>query len=262
MTGQHYVTPPGHYQLEVQDELRRLQEEVVVTGQAVRRAGSLPRYKDRGRQLQSEALPPDDFHQVTVKISAAVFVLANNCFLTSEIHYYGSSGNGRNSNGGSGAAGSHFLSSTQKWNHSNCVCELGKLLGGHIILTAPLQPPPQKVPIYWSNRAENAPTAVAICYVLAFTLWAPPEKVASLCGGNCWSRAKARGQRRVQQLGCGDGRLYFYLHFQFEAANEEQLVIGRLQVVFKLCHPTLAAVSLLAANQPERSRVLSPKYHL
>lgn len=137
---------------------------------------------------------------------------------------------------------------------------VGRAVGGGGIILAPRSHPP-KVPIYWSNRAENAPTAVALCCILAFTLWAPPEKAASLCGSNCWSRAKERGQRRVQQLGCGDDRLYFYLHFLFEAANKEQLVIGRLQVVFNLCHPILAAVSLLAANQLKRSRVpkLSPK---
>lgn len=126
---------------------------------------------------------------------------------------------------------------------------------GHII---PYSQHP-RVSIYWSDRAENAPTAVVLCCVLAFTLWAPQETAASLCGGNCGSRPKARGQRRVQQLGCGDNRLYFYLHFLFEAANEEQLVIGRLQVVFNLCHPILATVSLrLAANQLERSHVPKP----
>lgn len=64
-----------------------------------------------------------------------MFVLANNCFLTSEIHYYGG-----------GGSGYLPLEVTFSHRHKNGIVQIvfvswGDGWGGHIILATPLHPP-------------------------------------------------------------------------------------------------------------------------
>lgn len=80
--------------------------------------------------------------------------------------------------------------------------ELSKLClhdcGKHIIQYSPFFHPHLRVPIYWSNRAENAPTAVALYCELVYTFHSLRGQTrASLYFCNCRSPRERRSNVKL-----------------------------------------------------------------